>query len=79
MYNSSIEKNEAWVEPVKKISSEFWYNNYLEKLPNLTEKIHYLIYDNHKVTIFHLLNWIWPPLPKLYGKMKQKLGILFSC
>ena len=34
---------------------------------------------NHKVIIFHLLNYTWPLIQKLHGKMKQKLAILFSC
>ena len=38
-----------------------------------------MIYDNHKVIIFNLLNSIWPLIPKLQGKTKQRLAILFSC
>ena len=34
---------------------------------------------NVKVIIFHLLNYTWPLIPKLQGKTKQKLAILFSC
>ena len=48
------------------------------KLQNFTERKQYLIYDNHKITIFHLLNYIYPLSSKLHGKMKQKLALLWS-
>ena len=48
----------------------------MSKSPNPTERNQYLIYDNHKVIIFHLLNYSSPLIPKLHGKMKQKLALL---
>ena len=64
-------KDKSRVEPVKKIPTFVRYNNLRRsKLPNLTEKNQYLIYDNHKVIIFNLLNYISPLIPKLHGKMK---------
>ena len=47
------------------------------KLPNPTGRNQYLIYDNHKVIIFHLLNYISSLIEKLHGKMKQKFALLF--
>ena len=35
---------------------------------------HYLIYDNHKVIIFHLLDYTSPVIPKLYGKNETKVS-----
>ena len=37
-----------------------------------------MIYDNHKVIIFHLLNYTSPLILKLHGKMKQTLALLWS-
>ena len=48
------------------------------KLPNLTDRNQYLIYDDHEV-IFRLVNYISSHIQKLHGKMKQKLALLFSC
>ena len=36
------------------------------------------IYDNQKVITFHLRNYIFPLVPKLHGKIKYKLALLFS-
>ena len=54
------------------------YYNYLKrsKLANLSERNWYLIYDNHEVNIFRLLNYISTLISKLHGNMKQKLASL---
>ena len=74
-------KDEALVKIVKKISSKFCILQLRRsKLPNLADRNQHFIYDNHKVIIFHLFNDIFPLIQKLYGKMKQKLALLFlSC
>ena len=62
-------KDKSRVEPVKKIPTFVRYNNLRRsKLPIVLNQ--YLIYDNHKVIIFNLLNYISPLIPKLHGKMK---------
>ena len=48
------------------------------KLANLAERNQLLIYDNYKVIIIDLLNYTFPLIPKLHGKMKQKLTLLWS-
>ena len=73
-------KDEALVKIVKKISSKFCILQLRRsKLPDLADRNQYFIYENHKVIIFHLLNDIFPLIHKLYGKMKQKLAVLFLC
>ena len=67
-------KDEAQFESAKTINTKF-----LILQPNLTGRNQYLIYDNNKVIIFHLLNFISPLVPKLHDKIKQKLALLFSC
>ena len=56
------------------------YYNHLKrsKLANLSERNWYLIYDNHEVNIFCLLNYISTLISKLHGNMKQKLAPLWS-
>ena len=48
------------------------------KLANLSERNWYLIYDNHEVNIFCLLNYISTLISKLHDNMKQKLAPLWS-
>ena len=36
------------------------------------------MYDNHKVIVFHLLSYASHLIPKLHGKMKHKLALLWS-
>ena len=45
---------------------------------NLKETNQYLIYDHHKVSLFHLPKHTIPFFQKLRGKMKQSLTLLFS-
>ena len=62
---------------LKKQVPNFVYYNHLRssKLPKRNQ---YLIYSNDEVIIFRLLNYTPPLIPKLHGKMKQKLALLWS-
>ena len=60
------------METVKKNKFQIFYiTTQMVKITKPYREEPVLIYNNHKVIIFHLLNCISPLIRKLNGKMKQ--------